>query len=129
MQNRNPPDANELGAANWHVPLAEIETTAQPPPGCEDMADRRRERIQQHLAVTLQSEGTWPACLGPVSCDLLEMLQNLKQDIDAAYATGPLASERFQNLKPAIELYARVTNLVYKLAHLDHSLRSSKAPR
>jgi hypothetical protein len=84
-----------------------------------DMDARRQEKIQSHLAKTLDSPDTLQACMGPVACDLLEMLQGLKREINEALATGPRALERFENLRSTIELYARLANQAYKLANLE----------
>ena len=90
-----------------------------------DLGIRRQEKIHEHLAGTLESPDTLQACMGPIACDLLEMLYELKQGITEAFATGPMASERLDNLRPTIELYARLANQAYKLAHLEHRLKES----
>ena len=41
----------------------------------DNLVRRRKQKIQEHLAVTLDSPNTSQACLGPVMCDLLEWCQ------------------------------------------------------
>ena len=68
------------------------------PQGSEDLNRRRREKIQERLSAVLDSTDTLQACMAPVTCDLLEMLQDLKRGIDEAFGVGPLALERSAEL-------------------------------
>ena len=92
----------------------------------QELSRRRREKIQERLAAALDSSDTMEASMGPVSCDLLEMLQDLKHGIDEAFAVGPMVLERSERLRPAIELYARLAGQAYKLAQLERSIAQSK---
>jgi hypothetical protein len=96
------------------------------PQRSEDLKRRRREKIQERLAAALDSTDTLQACMAPVTCDLLELLQDLKHGIDESFALGPMALERSEKLRPAIELYARLASQVYKLARLEHSIAQPK---
>ena len=96
---------------------AEAARESAVPGNGKDLSGLRRQKIQERLAAALDCGDPLVASMGPVSCDLLEMLQDLKHGIDKAFAVGPMALERSEKLRPAIELYARLASQAYKLAH------------
>ena len=111
---------------------ASTRDTAKPLPASSTVREvevRRQEKIQEHLARTLDSPDTLQACMGPIACDLLEMLQGLKQGINQAFAAGPMAMEGFDNLRSTIELYARLANQAYKLANLEQRMKQADEVR
>ena len=95
----------------------------------QELRARRQEKILEHLATTLDSANTLQACLGPVACDTFEMLAGLKDGINEALATGPMALEQFENLRSTIELYARLAGLAYKLSDLDYRIERAQETR
>lgn len=115
------------------------EHSSSPSPVAPDgraLESRRHERIQEYLAATLDSHNILQACMGPVICDLLEMLGGLRREITEVLALGPMELqqfenpielERLENLRPNIELYARLANQVYKLANLERA-RTPRGP-
>jgi hypothetical protein len=85
-----------------------------------ELAQCRHEKIQEHLAGTLQVGDTWQACLGPVACDLLELCQTLKAGIDESLVGQQPAGVLPKSLTSTIEMYLKVARQIERLAQLDH---------
>ncbi len=120
MNNRKPKDSDQNGKET--VAGVTDEKTVR----VKDLGQQRRERIREHLAKTLESADTLQACMGPIACDLMEFCQDLKGAIDEAFATDRLPLERFENLRPAVELYVRVAHQAHRLAQLECHINESR---
>ncbi len=83
------------------------------------LARLRRKKIQEHLAVTLELPASLQACMGAITCDLLDMCQDLKSAIDEQRGQGSSLTDHWTNLTPAIETYLKVVRQVDRLAQLD----------
>lgn len=92
----------------------------------DNLVRRRKQKIQEHLAVTLDSPNTSQACLGPVMCDLLEWCQELKGAIDAEFAAGPSSVARFEELTPPMETYLKFARQAERLAKVECRINDSR---
>ena len=91
-----------------------------------NLSRRRLERIQEHLAATLDSPSTLQACIGPIVCDLMELCGRMKAAVSEALRdTTPLPAE-FERIHPVIEMYFRAVRQVDRLAQLDWRITESR---
>jgi hypothetical protein len=93
--------------------------TSQRTVGGNQLAEKRKARIQKHLEASLDSPDTLRACLGPVASDLLEMCHELKLAIDDSLEVDAGRSDRLRTLMPGLQVYLKTVQMTERLARLD----------
>jgi hypothetical protein len=95
----------------------------------QDLGGRRKQKILDHLAASLGASDTLQACMGAITCDLLEMCQTLKSGLDKEFTRTESPVARARDMSPAMEVYLRVVRQVERLAQLDVRITESRCSR
>ena len=111
---------------NVQAAVSQTDGNDQPEQRRANLSRRRLERIQEHLAATLDSPSTLQACIGPIVCDLMELCGRMKAAVNEALRdTTPLPAE-LERIQPVIEMYFRAVRQVDRLAQLDWRITESR---
>ncbi len=97
--------------------------------GGNQLAEKRKARIQKHLEASLDSPDSLRACLGPVASDLLEMCHDLKLAIDDSLEVDAGRSDRLRTLMPGLQVYLKTVQMTERLARLDVRLGEAASQR